>query len=314
MRGYVERALDWLGASKEIQAGTRVFIKPNFTYPTYREGITTSPEMIEALVAALREYTNNITIGEADGGVDCWTADQAFSGHGLDKLVSKYGVRLVNLSRVPAERRAVDVDGRSEEVILPSLLLHEIDVFITMPVPKVHAMTGVSLGFKNQWGCVPSVKRLRDHYRFARAILAINKLLRPKFAVFDGTYFLDRTGPMDGDAVRMDLLIAANHVGAGSLACIRIMNLEANRFEHLRLAMREGMMPLSLDAVELNQPILPFCEREFHLERTMKDYLTLAIFHSRLATKLFYDSKLAKPVHTIWYAIFGAPKEYGPHY
>ena len=311
---HVKSALHWLDAGKAIQTDSRVFIKPNFTYPTYREGITTSPAMIEALVAALHDYTIHITIGESDGGADVWTADLTFSGHGLDQLVSKYGVKLVNLSRVPTEKQVVTVDGKSEAVVLPSLLLHDVDVFITVPVPKIHAMTRVSLGFKNQWGCLPDAKRLRDHYRFPRAVLAINKLLQPKFAVYDGTYFLDRTGPMDGDAVRMDLLIAANDVGAGDLVCLRIMNLEAEQVEHYRLARKEGMVPPSLDAVELNQSILPFCERRFHLERTMKDYITLAIFRNRLATKIFYDSKLARPAHIVWYAINGAPEDYVPHY
>jgi len=75
----------------------------------------------------------------------------------------------------------------------PVLLLREVDVFITLPVAKVHAMTGVSLGFKNQWGCQPTTMRLRNHPQFAHKILLINRLVRPRLALFDGTWFLDRT-------------------------------------------------------------------------------------------------------------------------
>ncbi len=55
-------------------------------------------------------------------------------------------------------------------VKLPAALVEACDSFITVPVPKVHVMTNVSLGFKNQWGCLPDVKRLRDHYRFAEIL------------------------------------------------------------------------------------------------------------------------------------------------
>jgi len=91
------------------------------------------------------------------------------------------------------------VDSREIEIELPTLLVEETDFFITMPVPKVHAMTGVSLGFKNQWGCIPDVKRLRHHPDFVRKVIEINKILNTRLVVFDGTYFLNRSGPMSGE-------------------------------------------------------------------------------------------------------------------
>jgi len=37
-------------------------------------------------------------------------------------------------------------------------------------------MTGVSLGFKNQWGCLGNMMSGTHHPRFASTLLAINKL------------------------------------------------------------------------------------------------------------------------------------------
>lgn len=82
-----------------------------------------------------------------------------------------------------------------------------------MPVPKIRCMTGLSLGFKNQWGCIPDTMRLRYHHIFDDAIIAINKILKP-VVISDGTYFLDINGPMEGVPVKMDLIIASNNVGA----------------------------------------------------------------------------------------------------
>ena len=307
-------ALDYIGWETIVPRDARVFIKPNFTYPHFKPGVTTSPVFLNALVEALLERTQRITIGESDGGSHAWTADQAFEGHGLPEMAARHGIQLLNLSRADRERTSAPVAGKQVPVELPVPLLHETDVFITVPVPKVHVMTYVSLGFKNQWGCLPDVKRLRYHHRFPETVLAVHKLLRPKMVVFDGTYFLDRTGPMDGETVKMDLLLASDDVGAGSLACCAVMQIDPRRSPQLALARAEGLMPETLQHVTLNQPLEQFRRRRFELRRTWLHWLTLRAFRSELATHLIYDSKLAKPAHDLLYLIRGRPRDIVPQW
>ena len=307
-RSKLLEALDWIRWEDIIKPEARVFVKPNLPYPSYKPGVTTSPEIMEGIVAILSTRTPNITIGESDGGAHAWRAEAALQGHKLYAIADRYGARVVNLSRIEQEYAETKVGSRIVGVQLPSLLLHQVDVFITVPVPKVHVMTRLSLAFKNQWGCLPDTMRLLDHPQFSEKIIAINKLLNPKIVIFDGTYFLDRTGPMDGDPVRMDLIIASNDIGAGSLACCEIMNIDPNKVKHFRLARKEGMFPSSLEEVYLNDRIENFNGRKFHLERTLMHWVTLAIaFNSRLGTKLIYDSPLAGPLHEVLYAIRGRP-------
>jgi hypothetical protein len=145
--------------------------------------------------------------------------------------------------------------------------------------------------------------RLRNHPDFARKILAINRLLKPRLSLFDGTYFLDKTGPMIGEPVRRDLLIASDDLGAGDLACCEIMGIDARKVRHLWAAQQEGMVPPSLDGVTLNQALDPFRVRRFTLRRSPINYIALAAFHSKVGTRLFYDSPLAGPIHRVLYAV-----------
>jgi uncharacterized protein (DUF362 family) len=260
------------------------------------------------VVEAIKDYSNHVTIVESDGGSNSWTADEAFAGHQVDELCTRYGISAVNLSQQPAIEATINVEGRPETVRLPTCLLDESNFFVTMPVPKIHVMTGVSLGFKNQWGCLPDVKRLRNHYRFPRAVLAVNQLIRTRLAIFDGTWFMDRTGPMNGDPVRRDLLIAGE-VGAASAACCEMMGIDPHKIPHLKLAMRCGLMPANradykctADLDSLRQP--------FSLRRRPFDYLTLCVFHSSIATKLLYDSICAAPLHSLLYAVRGRPTDF----
>jgi uncharacterized protein (DUF362 family) len=303
----ISAAFDWIDLGKIVFPGAKVFIKPNFTYSYYKEGVTTSPNVIEETVKLLSGFTSNIIIGESNGGSNAWQAEEPFAAHNLPHLSEKYGVKLVNLSKMPSEMAETNIAGKSVRVELPSLLLHEVDVFITMPVPKVHVMTILSLAFKNQWGCIPDVKRLRYHSNFDYTVLAVNKLVKTRIAIFDGTYFLDRTGPMVGEPVPMQMIIAANDPGAGNLVCSEIMGFPPHAIRHQRLAQKIGMMPKGLSAVILNKDLAQFRIHPFELQRTLKNYLALAAFRNGFLSWLVAESALAKPIHQIYYAIFGAP-------
>jgi len=195
----IRESLDRLALAGAIGAHSRVSIKPNFTYPWHKPGVTTSPMVLEATVRVLRDYTPHIRIVESDGGSNAWSAEQAFRGHDVPAICQKYGVTALGLTQLGRTLARTVVDSREIEIELPTVLVEETDFFITMPVPKVHAMTGVSLGFKNQWGCIPDVKRLRHHPDFVRKVIEINKILNTRLVVFDGTYFLNRSGPMSGE-------------------------------------------------------------------------------------------------------------------
>lgn len=171
-----------------------------------------------------------------------------------------------------------------------------IDVLVTLPVPKIHLMTRVSLGTMNQWGCQPGAMRLRNHPEFASEVLAINKLVHPKLALYDGMHFLDKSGPMIGEPVGMNMMIAANHVGAGDLVCCDLMGMDVRIVAHLRQGQVGGMVPPDLRGVILNRPPDSFRARSFVLKRAPINYVALATIHFSSLTRVFYDSVTAGPL------------------
>ncbi len=303
----VLRAFQWLEWEKIVPQNARVFIKPNLTWPQHLPGVTTTPQAIEAVVAALKQRTGRISVGESDGGYHAYKAEEAFAGHNLYSLQEKYGIQVVNLSDLPSETVVVEIARKKVSVSLPKLLLHETDVFITMPVPKMHVMTGVSLAFKNQWGCLPSPLRLREHPEFDHKILAINHLLNPRLAILDGTYFLNGAGPMTGDAIRKDLLIIGDDAGAASLATCAIMGIDPRTIRHLRLAQKINMMPSNLDQVRTNEEIGQYHGERFFMKRAFLDYISLLGFRSHFFTRLFWLSSTAGPLHKLLFSVRRIP-------
>jgi len=302
LRETITEAMEWVGVRATITPGTRVFIKPNLVWKVPTPGATTTSQAIRALVEYLRDITPHITIGESDGGQDCFWAEDAFRSHGLYELVDEFGVEVVNLSKQKTEKVRTKVSGKTIEVELPSMLLHDIDVFITMPVPKVHYLTRVSLAFKNQWGCLGNSMRLTEHPRFPEAIVATNRLLKPKLTVCDGTYFLNHTGPLVGEPVPMNLLIVSDDIGAASLACCEIMQIDYRQIRHFRVAQADGMFPRMLDEIRFNQSPVEFRGPRFYLKRTAINYIQLMAFHNRWFNRLLYDSVFADALHEIlWF-------------
>ena len=308
IESVVLEALNWI-ADKKIKSETKVLIKPNFTYPNYKQGVSTSPDVIVALIKVLKEVTSNIAVIESNGGYHSWKAEEAFNGHKLFEIRKKYGIHVINLSKL--ERTQLSIFTKSGEVKIPfpKMLLDDDFFFVTVPVPKVHAMTGVSLALKNQWGCIPDTMRLRYHYIFDELIIEINRLLKPQLVVADGTYFLDENGPMDGKPVKMNVVIASNDIGSFELVLCHIMGIDINKISHLKFAQKKGIIPKSLGEIKFNDDIEKYKTHQFELKRTFQNYLALLAFKNKYLTRMVYDSIFADPIHKIFYAIKGKPLE-----
>lgn len=295
--------MEFIGWKNIIEKNARVAIKPNLTYAHYKEGVTTSPQVLRALLEVLKERTDNIKVVETDGGYGAWKLADAYKGHNYDKIAADLNVELVNLADGPRENITFTARARTYHLPLPSLLLHETDVLITMPVPKVHAMTYLTLSYKNQWGCIPDSMRLRRHYIFNDAIVAINRALRTTICLGDGTYFLDDNGPMEGKPVRMNTIIASNTPGAFALYTSEVMGIDWRKAPHLRRAVALADMPSDLTFLDMNVHPHKVRTHQFRLRRTLWNRFILLPFRSKTLTTLGYDSAFGRFLHKIKYAI-----------
>ncbi|MCL4517079.1 MAG: DUF362 domain-containing protein [Firmicutes bacterium] len=300
LEDLLSRSLKWLDWCGSIKNRATIFIKPNFTWPKYIPGVTTSPRLLEALFKVLRMQLEpgRIILGESDGGRRSFAAEEAFAGHGMYELCRANGVELVNLSKGPSKLVSIEVAGRLTMVELPLLLLEEVDTFITVPVLKTHIMTGVSLGLKNQWGCIPDAMRLLQHPILDRGIVAINKILRPGLSIIDGLVAQDGNGPLYGEPVRMNLIIASDNVFAGDRVACELMQVNPGRIMHQVIASKDGLMPARGDIL-LNTDLETFQSRRFLVKRKPINWVVIMVAKTRFTSKLLYDSPLTGPVYKL---------------
>jgi uncharacterized protein (DUF362 family) len=294
LRDDCTKSLEFIKWNESVRNDSTVFIKPNFTYPFYKEGITTNPQILKEILGALKDRAGRVIVGESDGGNHSFTADQAFKGHGMPGICKETGAELVNLSALPSRYIEDTIQGKRVKVQVPDLLIDETDCFISVPVLKVHVMTTVTLSMKNLWGCYPDTMRCLHHKYLSRKLALLTKVIKPKIVLIDGTYALDGHGPMYGEAVKADLLIAADNPVVADAFGSTIMGIPVSKVEHIMIAEKEGLGITDLATVQFNQDWKKY-QMQFQVNKTVIDRLSTILFNSECMAKLVMDSP-AKPI------------------
>jgi uncharacterized protein (DUF362 family) len=302
LRKHITDAMNQIGMIKDIVSASSIFIKPNLTYPDYKKGVTTQANFIRDIVEMCTSVNSHIRIyiGEGEGGYNSFCMTDAMRSMGYYEIASHYpNVEIVNLSKLPA--RQVELRARGEPFLLnlPELFFNEVDFSISCPLPKVHCMTRLTLAFKNQWGCLPDVMRLKNHYAFDEIISQICDVLKFRYAFLDGKYGLDNNGPMIGDPVELNWFVASNCLGAFDKVVSQMMGFDWQSIRHLRMAAKYGFVPKGEDIEIIGD--IDSLKRQFVLRRNFWNYLALVAFRSRRLTRLIYLSMWAQPLHDLMY-------------
>jgi uncharacterized protein (DUF362 family) len=251
---------------------------------------------------ALKDYTDRIIVGEADsGGYNRFSIDAVLEKTGIKHLEGRYGIRVVNLSRLPHRPIEFRSRGRTLNVSLPLLLLDETSLLVTAAVPKIHMYAGMSAAVKNLWGCIPDpALRPQLHPSLGKVLFEITKRLPSSLAVVDGRYGLNRCGPMEGDTVELNWLMVADDLYAADVACCHLMQIDPSSIHYLRFVGQEGALS-GVEHIEFSQDWREFVRDKFYLKRQWTDYPGLLAFRSRLVAYFAYYSPAAGFLHRMLY-------------
>ncbi|MGQ9628035.1 MAG: DUF362 domain-containing protein [Anaerolineae bacterium] len=297
-KSALRSGLEFIHWHKYIDNNSRVFVKPNFTFPRYSEGVTTSPELLKCLLELLKARAGTVVVGESDGGNNSFKAEEAFTGHNMYQICKEMGAEVVNLSTLPSEIIESRILGKTVKVQLPKLLLEDIDCFISVPVLKVHVMTTISLSLKNSWGCVPDTMRGMHHQNLPYKLALIAKLLKPRIIVVDGTYALDGHGPMYGEPVKRDLVLIADNTVAADALGARLMGFSPQRIKHIAVAEKAGLGSTRIEDMEISQDWQQY-RRRCHIERTLIDRISALPFNSDTLAKLIFQSQFTPLIYKV---------------
>src|SRR5207245_635724 len=118
----LKRAFDHIGLTESLSRVSKVFVKPNFTFPRYTPGVTTSPQFLKDLLGTIAEHTAEVFVGESNGGYGSFLASEAFAGHGLHEICRETKTTAVNLSDMESKIYSRKIAGKTTTVRLPRFL------------------------------------------------------------------------------------------------------------------------------------------------------------------------------------------------
>jgi uncharacterized protein (DUF362 family) len=249
-RGHepVFKALEMVDYKKALAGFSKVLIKVNFICEnTWDTGATTDPIVVEAIILKLKEMPVKIYAVESDASIT--NADKAFEATGMKEMCIRNGVEWLNLRHVKEKVKLKIPDGETlKDITVPQLVTES--AVISAAKLKTHTATTVTLGMKNMFGMLPDKFKMKYHARgISGVIVDINSVLKPTLTVVDAFVGMEGHGPVDGDPVKMDLIIAGTDPVATDATCAKIMGLDPTQIKHIRRAAEKGIGKMDAEVV-----------------------------------------------------------------
>lgn len=166
-----------------------VLIKPNLVDPvSYTTGKITNPYLVEAIIKyCYQQGAREVIIGEgpsyyrsANKLVD------SFTKTGMQKIAERNGAKWVIFDDF-SFKSFRDISPFTPSQFHVTDFAFEYDKLINVPVMKTHIFTKVTLAMKNLKGCLKRKNKPQFHRHLARAVVELNKIVKPTLNIIDGT-------------------------------------------------------------------------------------------------------------------------------
>jgi len=250
IRETVRTAVDAVGGmGRFVKAGDLVIIKPNLVISMPAEtGATVDWRVTRAVADLVREWKGRAVIGESCGtGGD---TEKVFQKTGHAALRER-GYEVVDFKKIENVEVSIPNAQVIRKVQIPALV-KQADAIINIPKIKTHDQIPMSGALKNMKGALAEKEKNRLHKDgLNQGVAEVNALLRPKLVVFDGIIAQEGLGPVFGDPVEMDLIIAADDQVAVDTVVCHIMEIDPQQVLCIRYAEEMGLGTSDLEKIEI---------------------------------------------------------------
>ena len=230
VKAMVQQAMEAAGWRRFITPGADVALKVNLGWDVFLPGAVSAPWVVEGVIQTIRDYVGRIYVVESNQVVV--DVEKALRQTHLDEVCRKYGVEWVNMSL----GSFVEINDDSRLVLkhirIPEILTRT--ELITIAVMKTHNKTVITGAIKNQWGCLQELRH-NFHLVLSEALVDVNSIIKPRFAVMDATIGLEENGPKSGKPKEVGLVLASGDIVAIDTIAAKIMGFDPSRIPHIQL-------------------------------------------------------------------------------
>ena len=285
----LRQGIDLIGGIQTfVKKGSRVLLKPNLLFGKSPEkAVTTHPSVVRGMIQIVREAGGVPFIGDSPSvGSLTWTAERA----GIKAVADAMKCPLVEFNRPVL---APGGGGKTFKQLEVDRAVLEADVIINLPKLKTHSLTVLTLGVKNLFGCIPGPKKPlwhlkagKDQETFARILVDIYEVIRPRLTLLDGIIGMEGNGPNSGRPIPIGLILASgDSLSLDQIVC-DLLGISREFLLTNRVAFEQGMgrdpievLGESVEALKVSNFQFPTLSRPNwnlpgFLSRTLKNALT----------------------------------------
>jgi uncharacterized protein (DUF362 family) len=287
----VEEAIDLLGGIKSVTRGKdRIMLKPNLVADS--PDCTTKPVVIKTLAQMMQKAGKEVIIGEGSAAASSFNyinneqyrtrkreildgmQKHVFDVLGYSDLAKSLNIQLINLHsgeivEVPLKNGLV---ARSVKI---HRSINEADLLCSVPMMKTHVLATVTLAMKNLIGLYPGTEyysaRSWLHQKAYEAgstgvayeVIDMNNAVKTGLSVIDASMAMEGNGPSGGPLIEMGLIVAGTSPLVTDMVGAILMGFELNEIPAIMLAHKTGMLPFSLEDIEIRGVSIDQCKRQF---------------------------------------------------
>ncbi|HEX78212.1 MAG TPA: DUF362 domain-containing protein [Dehalococcoidia bacterium] len=261
----VRRAIELVGGLSGIAGpGDTVLIKPNLILAKSPDtGAVTDPRVCKSVANLVKELGARPIIAESSAvGID---TEQAFQVAGYDRLRGE-GYEVIDLKKEETVTVPLPKGKSLKEVSFPRVVV-EAKAIISVPSMKTHDQPPVTLSLKNMKGVLPDTFKRKFHTTFGifQGVADLCTAFKPALAVVDGIIAMEGLGPIFGEPVEMDLIIAGRDPVAVDAVTATIMGVEPGEDGTISAATKSRIGISDLSKLQLVGEPIANVQRRFKL-------------------------------------------------
>lgn len=307
VQARVREAMELADFTAHIPRGEPVALKPNLGWDKLIPGSISAPWVVEGVIEVLKDYASELYVVESDQVVV--NVEDAVRKTRILDVCKKHGVEWVNMSRGEFVHSKDNSRLVLHDIHIPEILTRT--HLVTLPLMKTHNKSTVTGAIKNQWGCLETLRH-NFHPVLSEALVDLNKLLRPRFAVMDATIGLEGNGPKSGNPREMGLVLASGDPVALDATAAQIMGFDPRQIEHLILCEQHGLGTAAPESITIAGETIDAHRTQFQTAHHNAVSFLEIVFRSSFARKMIFETPVfnvmtwgARRYYDFWDAVYG---------
>lgn len=272
----MRKGIDLIGGIEQfVTAGEKILLKPNVLVGSAPEKcVCTHPSGLRAAAVVFREAGAVLSCGDSSAVGGC-ALNMRLAG--LKTVTDELGIPLANFSAGQVIHHPA------------ALLYHQFTIaegvlaangLVSLCKLKTHQLTRMTGAVKNQFGCIPGMRKAQQHsrlpnaYDFATMLVDINTLLKPRLYIMDAIMAMEGNGPRGGDPRKLGILLISNDPIALDATACRLIDLNPEFVPTMKPGEKAGLGTYHMENIEiLGVDIEQYICRDFKAVRKPPDRL-----------------------------------------